>query len=67
MVTIQPVIVKVPIASFTTTPTRNSIITSGDNYRNTIIGNLVNTNNSKVISIQSYDNNRRQFYKNNNC
>ena len=52
--TIQLIIVMVPIAGFTTTSTCNSIITSGDDYRNITIGNLVNTNNSRTISIQSY-------------
>ena len=54
IVTTQPIIVMIPITSFTTTLTRNSIITSGDNYRNVTIGNQVNTNNNKTISIQNH-------------
>ena len=54
MVTIQSTIIIVPITSFTTTLTRNSIRTSSDKYRNVTIGNLVNTNNNGTISIQSY-------------
>ena len=52
IVTIQSIIVMVPITSFTTTSTRNSIIKSGDNYRNITIDNLVNTNNNRTISIR---------------
>ena len=44
-----------PIASFTTTSSRNSIITSGDNYGNIIIGNQVNINDNGTISIQNYE------------
>ena len=54
IVTIQPVIVKIPIASSTTTSTRDSIITLDDKYRNITIGNLINVNNNGTISIQSF-------------
>ena len=53
LVTIQLIIVMIPITSFTTTSTRNSIITSGDKYRKITIGNLVNTNNNRTLSIWS--------------
>ena len=55
MVTIQPLKVMVSITSFTitTTLTCNSIITSGDNYKNIIMGNLVIQMAVKTISIQN--------------
>ena len=53
IITIQSTIVVVSITSFTITTTCNFITTSGDNYGNIIIGNQVNTNSSKTISIQN--------------
>ena len=52
IVTIQLIIVMVPITSFITT-TCNFITTSGDDYKNITIGNLVNTNKNRTTSTQS--------------
>ena len=43
-------LIMIPITSFTTTPTRNDIITSNDNCRKIAIGDLVKTRINRLIT-----------------